>query len=149
MSRTAKSTPMTMPTTAPLLKVRTVTVGITLQRGEPFEVWRAALESAASFCAAASKLLLAAGFEVLEAIEGPNDGVGGVSTGFVHLKVCAGEHDGGGELEARAHVEAEGEAQGDHDAFLAMEAALLGDLQRSLQSHDNERGGAGWQDGQR
>jgi len=49
---------------APLLKVRTVTVGITLRRGETMDVWRAAIESAAAFGLAASQRLAAAGFEV-------------------------------------------------------------------------------------
>lgn len=33
------------------------------------------------------------GFECLESIEGENRGVGGVSTGFIHRKICAGERD--------------------------------------------------------
>jgi hypothetical protein len=49
---------------APLLKVRTVTAGITLRRGEPMEAWTADIESAAAFCSAASQRLAAAGFEV-------------------------------------------------------------------------------------
>ena len=32
-------------------------------------------------------------FELLEAIEGENTGVGGRSTGFIHRKICAGERD--------------------------------------------------------
>ena len=42
-----------------------------------------------------------AGFEVLETLEGKNDGVGGVSTGFIHLKTCAGEKDALTEEEAK------------------------------------------------
>jgi len=51
-------------TSAPLLKIRTVTAGITLRRGENIETWRAALEGAATFCAAASHRLTEAGFKV-------------------------------------------------------------------------------------
>jgi hypothetical protein len=32
-------------------------------------------------------------FELLETVEGENLGVGGVSTGFIHRKICAGERD--------------------------------------------------------
>ena len=35
-----------------------------------------------------------AGFELVETIEGANDGVGGVSTGYIHRKTCVGERDG-------------------------------------------------------
>ena len=38
-----------------------------------------------------------AGFEVLEKMEGANPGVGGISTGFIHRKTCAGERDVGSE----------------------------------------------------
>ena len=36
-----------------------------------------------------------AGFELLETLEGTNEGVGGLSTGFIHRKTCAGERDAG------------------------------------------------------
>ena len=42
-----------------------------------------------------------AGFDVLESLEGQNDGVGGVSTGFIHVKTCAGERDELTEEEAK------------------------------------------------
>ncbi|CAE8641591.1 unnamed protein product [Polarella glacialis] len=48
---------------APLLKVRTVTVGITLEREHP-EKWPLLIERAAAFNAAATARLTAAGFEV-------------------------------------------------------------------------------------
>ncbi len=49
---------------APLLKVRTVTAGVTLRRGDSIETWQAAIAGATSFCAAASKQFTECGFEV-------------------------------------------------------------------------------------
>ena len=47
----------------PLLKVRTVTVGVTLERGKSSE-WPAQLKAAADFNKAATEALTSAGFEV-------------------------------------------------------------------------------------
>eukprot|EP00966_Prymnesium_polylepis_P268772 6209143-Prymnesium_polylepis.1 len=52
-----------MATAAPLLKVRTVTVGITLDRGKQSE-WPAQIEAACAFNKAAADAYTAAGFEV-------------------------------------------------------------------------------------
>ena len=51
-----------MPT--PLIKVRTVTAGITFTLGEPFETRLATLEKSSKFIAAAAETFTAAGFEV-------------------------------------------------------------------------------------
>ncbi len=48
----------------PLLKVRTVTTGITLERGQPLDAWKAQIGRAHAFNAAAAERLTSAGFEV-------------------------------------------------------------------------------------
>merc|ERR1740123_113692 len=57
-------------------------------------------------------------FEVLESMEGENEGVGGISTGFIHRKICAGERDGAhGSAGAGAFVEEAAALQRDLMAF--------------------------------
>ena len=79
-----------------------------------------------------------AGFEVLESHDGVNDGAGGVSTGFIHLKICAGEYEEEGVVAAAAIEEAVATAVADAEdgaaAFAAMEAALLGDLEDAFEA---------------
>ena len=53
-----------MATAAPLLKIRTVTVGISFERDEPSDVRIAALDKAAAFLTAAQKRFEDAGYEV-------------------------------------------------------------------------------------
>ena len=53
-----------MAAATPLLKVRTITVGITLEPDQPFGIWSKAIEGASKVCSAASKRFSEAGFEV-------------------------------------------------------------------------------------
>ena len=63
---------------------------------------------------------------------------GGVSTGFIHLKICAGEYEEEGVVAAAAIEEAVATAVADAEdgaaAFAAMEAALLGDLEDAFEA---------------
>ena len=88
-----------------------------------------------------------AGFDVPETLDGANDGVGGISTGFIHIKTCAGETDAMTEDEARWPVlnEQQGQAlnpaaaaslPASDNAFDALEADLLSDLQRQFEKQE-------------
>jgi SAM-dependent methyltransferase len=70
------------------------------------------------------------GFEVLDKIEGQNDGVGGLSTGFIHRKICAGERDMDGErIQPESSLTAATPSTADVDSTAASGGAAAGSFE--------------------